>query len=112
MNDLKLNDRADVFHLSLYAPRVMGQKAVGPITKAGTSLALCEEIARRTPGWTVHTDIVERITISRPDREGDSRTYDLTTHSATVRCLIAQILLMDWPTRDKTPAGWDGYSTI
>lgn len=112
MNSPNLNDRADVFHLSLYAPRVMSPKVGSPITKPGTPLPICEEIARHTPGWTVHTDVVERITVSRPDRKGESRTYDLLKHSSTVRRAVAHLLMQDWPTRCKTSAGWDGYSTI
>lgn len=106
----KLNAAATIFMRSLYAPRVMGDSARNPITKPGTSLAICEEIARRTPGWRVETEIVERVMIDRPERKRERHTYDLTTHSPTVRSAIARLLIQDWNDTGTTAGGWEYYS--
>ena len=103
---IKLNDRADVFHYSLYAPRVMGSNSGQPVTKPGTPLLECDALARAVPGWRVETEIAEVVTIQRPDRRRERRTYDLTKHSPTARRALAALLAREWADTGTTPRGW------
>ncbi len=105
----QLKDTADIFVRSLYAPRVMGS-AAQPISKPGTPLAACEIMAASDPRWRVETNIVERVTIERPDRPGSSRTYDLLQHSPTARRALHRALKRDWSDTGMTAGGWQYYT--
>lgn len=109
---LTLTDRADIFHLELRGPRVVSTRTGNMITKPNTPLAICQAIAARHHEWIVEEHPVERLTIDRPDRPRESRTYDLTQHSALVRRAVHALLARDWPTRQTTPDGWHGVSTV
>jgi hypothetical protein len=52
-----------------------------------------------------------RITVDRPDRTRDSRTYDLARVSPASRARLLAFLHWEWPTRRTTPQGWFGLST-
>lgn len=107
----QLKDRADVFRLSLYAPRVMGSNSGQPMTKPGTSLAECEALAHAVPGWRVKTEVAEVVTIQRPDRARARRTYDLARHSSTARRALAALLARAWADTGTTPRGWTYYTS-
>lgn len=56
---------------------------------------------------------VHLVTIDRPDRDHEHRrTYDLSTRTPASRERLARLLQQDWPTRQATPTGWLGVSSL
>ncbi|MBN1966560.1 MAG: hypothetical protein JW910_18050 [Anaerolineae bacterium] len=86
-------------------------------------VAMADRITAETPEIKVHdrADMFyrfhhngdyERVTVSRPDRPGDSRTYDLDRISVASRNrLLSLILERRWSYRTNTTRGWHAVTT-
>lgn len=117
MDGLDLRDRADVFYKG---PETDTGVVVGPrgqrITKPHVPMVDCQRIAAVCgAGYRVEADAGdELVTIERPGRDYDHQhTYVVAKATAASRARLMRLIhAVEWPTRQQTPAGWLGLSSI
>ena len=117
MDHLNVRDRADVFYKG---PETDTGVVVGPrgqkITKPHVPMVDCQRIAAICgAGYRVEPDGGDELmTIERPGRDYEHQhTYALAKVTPSSRARLMRLVqAVEWPTRQMTPAGWLGLSSI